>query len=171
MFHCIWINSTAHTYVQFRVDGIHYSSATEMEVYRYSCNGDNRSHFTLHSSAKGVDNFKKAVEKFRIHENSDSHLKARIKCRSLNNPSTNEQLSSQAAKVQAIRRAGLMKQLEAMKFLLRQGIALRGHSEEEGNLYQLLTTWSSDCAGIKSWIEKGKYMSHLITLMGHGILR
>ena len=47
--------------------------------------------------------FKKAVEKFRIHENSDSHLEARIKCRSLNNPSTNEQLSSQAAKVQAIR--------------------------------------------------------------------
>ena len=115
--------------------------------------------------------FKKAVEKFRIHENSDSHLEARIKCRSLNNPSTNEQLSSQAAKVQAIRWAGLMKQLEAMKFLLIQGIALRGHSEEEGNLYQLLTTWSSDCADTKSWIEKGKYMSHLITLMGHDISR
>ena len=64
-----------------------------------------------------------------------------------------------------------MKQLEAMKFLLIQGIALRGHSEEEGNLYQLLTTLSSDCAGSKSWIEKGKYMSHLITLMGHDILR
>ena len=94
----------------------------------------------------------------------------------LNNPSINEQLSSQAAKVQAIRQAGLLKQLEAMKFLLRQGIALRGHSEKEGNLYQLLTAWSGDCAAIKSSIEEGKYMTHeivntLITLMGHKILR
>ena len=125
---------------------------------------------------KGFDNFKKAVQKFRIHENSDSHLEARLKCRSLNNPSINEQLSSEAAKVQGIRRAGLLKQLEAMKFLLRQGIALRGHSEEEGNLYQLLTAWSGDCTAIKSWIEERKYMSHdivneLITLMGHNILR
>ena len=127
-------------------------------------------------SVKGFDNFKKAVQKFRIHENSDSHLEARLKCRSLNNPSINEQLSSEAAKVQGIRRAGLLKQLEAMKFLLRQGIALRGHSEEEGNLYQLLTAWSGDCTAIKSWIEERKYMSHeivneLITLMGHNILR
>ena len=63
-----------------------------------------------------------------------------------------------------------------MKFLLRQGIALRGHSEKEGNLYQLLTAWSGDCAAIKSSIDEGKYMSHeivnkLITLMGHKILR
>ena len=52
-------------------------------------------------------------------------------------------------------------QLEAMKFLLRQGIALRGHSEKEGNLYQLLTAWSGDCAAIKSWIEEGKYICHM----------
>ena len=127
-------------------------------------------------SMKGFDNYKKAVEKFRIHENSDSHLEARLKCKSLNNPSIREQLSSQGAKVQETRRLGLVKQLEAMKFLLRQGIALRGHSEEEGNLRQLLTTWSKDNAVVKSWIEEGKYMSHdivneLITLMGQSILR
>ena len=122
------------------------------------------------------DNYKKAIEKFRIHENSDSHLEARLKCKSLNNPSIQEQLSTQGTKVQETWRLGLMKQLEAMKFLLRQGIALRGHSEEEGNLSQLLTTWSKDNAVLKSWIEEGKYMSHdivnkLITLMGQSILR
>jgi len=127
-------------------------------------------------SLKGFDNYKKAVEKFRIHENSDSHLEARLKCKSLNNPSIQEQLSTQGAKVQENRRLGLVKQLEAMKFLLRQGIALRGHSEEEGNLQQLLKTWSKDNAVIKSWVEEGKYMSHdivneLITLMGQSVLR
>ena len=49
-------------------------------------------------SVKGFDNYKKAVEKFRIHENSDSHLEGRLKCKSLNNPSVQEQLSSQAPK-------------------------------------------------------------------------
>ena len=127
-------------------------------------------------SVKGFDNYKKAVEKFRIHENSDSHLEGRLKCRSLNNPSIQEQLSCQAAKIQETRRLGIVKQLEAMKFLLRQGIALRGHLEEEGNLRQLLIMWSKDNAVIKSWIEEGKYMSHdivneLITLMGQSVLR
>ena len=51
-----------------------------------------------------------------------------------------------------------MKQLEAMKFLLRQSIALRCHSEKEGNLRQLLT-WLKDNAVIKSWIKEGKYVS------------
>ena len=126
-------------------------------------------------SLKGFDNYKKAVEKFRAHENSDSHLEARIKCKSLNNPSIREQISIQGAKVQETRRLGLLKQLEAMKFLLRQGIALRGHSEEEGNLRQLLATWSKENA-VKTWVEEGKFMSHdivneIITLMGQNVLR
>ena len=110
-------------------------------------------------SLKGFDNYKKAVEKFRIHENSDSHMEARLKCKSLNNPSIREQLGTRGAKVQETRRLGLVKQLEAINFLLRQGIALRGHSEE-GNLRQLLTTWSKDNAVVKSWIE-GVYLMTL----------
>ena len=49
------------------------------------------------------------IQKFRINENSDSHLEAKLKC-------TNEQLNSQASEVQAIRRAGLVKQHKRMKF-------------------------------------------------------
>ena len=63
-----------------------------------------------------------------------------------------------------------------MKFLLRQGIALRGHTEEEGNLSQLLAVWSEDNANVKDWMKEGKFMSHdivneLITLMGLKVLR
>ena len=31
-------------------------------------------------TTKGFDNLKKAVEKFRLLENSDTHLEARLKC-------------------------------------------------------------------------------------------
>ena len=69
-----------------------------------------------------------------------------------------------------------MKQLKAMQFLLRQGLALRGHAEKEGNLAQLLLSFSEDDIVLKSWLTDGKYMSHdvvteTICLMGHNILR
>lgn len=59
-----------------------------------------------------------------------------------------------------------------MRFLLRQGIALRGHSEREGNLPQLMV---GDCKILKQWMKAAKYMSHdivneLITMMGHNVL-
>ena len=59
-----------------------------------------------------------------------------------------------------------------MKFLLRQGIVLRGHSEYEGNLPQLLSAWTVTSAILKHWVKERKYMYHdivneLVTLMGH----
>ena len=48
-----------------------------------------------------------------------------------------------SVKVQTQRQMGLLKQLGTMKFLLRQGLSLRGHIEHEGNLPQLLSTWSA----------------------------
>lgn len=66
--------------------------------------------------------------------------------------------------------------LEALRFLLRQGIAIRGHFEEEGNLRQLLLAWSNNCKDLWEWNKEGKYMSHeiineLIKLMGNTVLR
>ena len=63
-----------------------------------------------------------------------------------------------------------------MKFLLRQGIALRGYSENKGNLPRLLSAWTVNSAILKHWVKEGKYMSHdtvneLLTLMGHNALR
>ena len=122
-------------------------------------------------SVNGFDNLKKSLEKLRRYKNSDSHLEAEIKFRSLRNSFVKEQISNQAAKVQATRQAGLLKQLQAMHYILKQGIPLRGHTEEEGNLCQ-----SHNFSVIASWIEQGKYMSHeivneLIMLMGQNVLR
>ncbi len=59
-----------------------------------------------------------------------------------------------------------------MRYLARQGLALRGHEESEGNMLQLLHMWSMHNIDVKGW-QKGKYLSHQIVneLMADHILR
>ena len=90
-------------------------------------------------TTSGLDNIKKALEKFLTHGTSASHTEAIM---IVSRPTVAQQLSNESAKIMADRRLGLLNQLSAMKFLLRQGIALRGHSEYEGNLPQLLSAWT-----------------------------
>ena len=57
--------------------------------------------------------------------------------------------------------------------MLRQGLAIRGHKESEGNFIQLL---SNNCPELKQWLLSNQYLSHdimneLITLMGNTMLR
>ena len=43
--------------------------------------------------------------------------------------------------------------------LLRQGLPIRGHTEQEGNLMQSLCLQSNDDPRIKQWIKDSKYLS------------
>ena len=61
----------------------------------------------------------------------------------------NEQLNSQMKKDQ-VRRQGLLKQLHDLRYLVRQGMTIRGHKEVEGNLHQLLIMWSSFDSQLKT---------------------
>jgi hypothetical protein len=45
-------------------------------------------------------------------------------------------------------------------FLLRQGLALRGHSDENSNLIQLIRLRSIDNIFLKQWIDEKTYLSH-----------
>ena len=56
----------------------------------------------------------------------------------------------------------VLRQISSLKFLLRQGLAIRGHQELEGNLLQLLKLRSEDFLDLKRWIEQRKYFSPLI---------
>ena len=99
-------------------------------------------------------------------------MEAKMKWNLSRRQSIAQQFNSESYKQQDSRRYG---QLTAIKFLLRQGIALRGHVEKEGNLYQLLSAWTKNNDVAKSWIGVGKYMSHdiineLVTIMGQKVL-
>lgn len=54
-------------------------------------------------------------------------------------PSLPERFSTEIRRSQGVRRNALLQQLSCLQFLLRQGLAIRGHGDDlEGNLKQLL---------------------------------
>ena len=70
----------------------------------------------------------------------------------------------------------LLKQLSSLKYMLKQGLAIRGHDDIEGNLLQLLTLKSEDCPELNSWFRDSKYFSpdisnEQIALMGRRVLK
>ena len=86
------------------------------------------------------------------------------------------QLSNQAKQEQKLNRNMLLKQLSSLRYLLRQGLAIRGHVEIEGNLMQLLRLHCEDIPRLKQWLQAKKYLSHdivneQISLMANHILR
>lgn len=88
----------------------------------------------------GFSNWKKATQRFREHEKSVMHHEALMKLAA--NTSISAQLSSQHKQDQKFHLNMLFKLLSCIRFLARQGLALRGHDESllsfGGNLYQLL---------------------------------
>ena len=124
----------------------------------------------------GFDNWKKAKQRFKEHELSQLHIESTMKIKLLQQPSVASQLSRQLTADQAKRREMLLKLLSSIKYLVRQGLPLRGHVKEEGNLIQLLKCRSEDVQGMDSWLESNKYLSHeiineMIKIMALGVLR
>ena len=48
----------------------------------------------------------------------------------------------------------------SLRCLLRQGLAVCGHKESEGNLVHLLRMQSTDCPKLKQWVDDSHYLSH-----------
>ena len=86
----------------------------------------------------GFDNWKKAREKFTVHAQSDVHKEAVLKIELLDQDSVHALITNQAMAEQKVRQQMLLKQLSSLKYLLKQGLAIRGHEDLEGNLLQLL---------------------------------
>ena len=113
--------------------------------------------------AIGFDNWKKAKDKFRTHEKSQIHRDALFAHRAHKQPPVTAQLSNQVLRQQKCYRDFLMTELSSLKYLMRQGLAVRGHKEEEGNLHQLMKCRSDDVPGLSNWLRDGQYLSHEIT--------
>ena len=116
------------------------------------------------------------MEKFSCHDGSHVHREAKLKWITRGTTTIEAQITLQRAQLQITRRQGLLIQLKAIVFLTRQGIAIRGHTESEGNLTQLLHTWSKDNKVVKSFIMENRYTSHqsvneLIEILGLSLLR
>ena len=105
-------------------------------------------------STVGFSNWRKAIQKFRNHSACHAHTEAVTKWQLLQAPPISAQLSTQVQKLQQSRRQALIKQLCCLRYLLRQGLAIRGHTETEGNLYQLLMMMSVHDSEMTRWLNE-----------------
>ena len=108
------------------------------------------------------NNWKKALEKFKNHSLSITHREVVMKWQQLQQPPISSRLNAQTDKLLASQQNALLRKLKAIRLLLCQGLALRGHDDTCGNLHQLLVMVSRDCADVKSWIYDKRYISHEI---------
>lgn len=128
-----------------------------------SCNKDDA------LSKTGFNNWKKALERFEKHQNTTSHRDAVDLVVKI--PSTTkdvgEMLSAGLASQKAESRKVLLTILSSIRYLGRQGLALRGRyktadssdkkgGEIDSNFIQLLRTRAEDNPGILKWMDKAQ---------------
>ena len=103
----------------------------------------------------GFDNWKKAHQRFiKMSNHNYLHKESILKVGLLKQDSMSTLLNKQAIIEQKQHRDQLLKQLSSLRFLLRQGLAVRGHGNLEGNLLQLLKLRSDDYPGLNTWITE-----------------
>ena len=129
----------------------------------------------------GFGSWRKALKRFQEHEKSEMHLEAMERLAAKASSShIGVQLNTHYAAEQKFHKIMLLKLLEVIRFLGRQGLPLRGHCEDvesfEGNLYQLLLLQSKDFPRMRQWLHQKEYISpiiinEIVTLMGQTILK
>ena len=72
------------------------------------------------------------------HEKSVIHRKSVLKLELMKQPTIATQLSIQAKGELKQNQEMLLKQLSSLRYLARQGLAIRGHSENEGKPYAVI---------------------------------
>ena len=114
---------------------------------------------------------------FAKHESCDFHKSTAAAL--ANRVDVADMLSKQAATEKQQNRQHLLKALSSIRFLARQGLALRGDSDEtDSNLHQLLVLRGEDYSAINHFLERQqlKYTAHkvqneLLSIMALQILR
>ena len=132
----------------------------------------------------GFQNWKDGPRGFSKHQSSDCHKEAVEKLVTI--PETTghvgELLNSQLSSDRKENRENFLLILRNIKFLARQGLPLRGASQDGGevdsNFHQLLTVFSEFQPSLQKWLEKkkGKYTSadmqnEMLKVMALQILR
>lgn len=111
----------------------------------------------------GFSNWKHALDTFRSHERGSVHRKAVSSIVShKKGQDVAKMISAKFVQEKKDARVCLLKIIESIRFLAVQGLALRGHTEDNSNFIQLLQLRSLDNPLLKSWMERSRYkwMSH-----------
>lgn len=125
---------------------------------------------------EGFNNWKKAIEHFERHARSGLHKESLQKIQCLKRPGIDVHLNNQHLAALKVRRDNLLILLSSLKYLLRQGLAIRGHEEVNSNLMQLLLLQAKSNSTFQSFINDKHYLSNeiineMIRLMGRTVLQ
>ena len=115
--------------------------------------------------SKGFTYWKEATTAFHKHQSSQCHREANEALIVLPKQTCDvgELLSREHQEEKATNRRMLLKVLQNIRFLARQGLSLRGdHGDADSNFIQLMHLRSVDCPEVESWMTKksNKYTSH-----------
>ncbi|CAF4989653.1 unnamed protein product [Rotaria sp. Silwood1] len=108
----------------------------------------------------GFSDWKNAIARLKKHESSKIHSDCVYLVKQQQKPTVAAQLNLTHQIQQAKRRRMLLTEIQCIKYLLRQGLAIRGHVEDEANLIQLLKLRASDVDGLAEWLKEKNYLSH-----------
>lgn len=115
--------------------------------------------FSDDSSATGFRNWKKGAERLSEHERSDDHRIATTKAnKSYRNIAC--ELDKQVNELYNQRRQGLISHLNTLKTIIRQGIAVRGHTDEDSNIVQFNKDKAIDNPALALFLKENKYLGH-----------
>lgn len=126
---------------------------------------------------KGFSNWKKALERFKMHENCNMHRQAvQSLLSAVSEINVFSMVNSQSAQAKKDARHCLIKIFETVRFLGIQCLPIRGHSESNSNFVQLLHLRSTDCPILKAWLDRPKYkwisheiLSEILSLMSYHV--
>ncbi|XP_028397239.1 zinc finger MYM-type protein 1-like [Dendronephthya gigantea] len=127
--------------------------------------------------AHGFNNWKKAIEKFKSHQKSQTHSLAVRQIAAVKKPSVSAQLVTQMQKDQQLARNSLIKLFTSIRYLLRQGTAFRGHDKSDGNYLQLLKLRTEDDPNLEIYLKRTTNFTsfagqnEMIRLFSHNILQ
>ena len=119
---------------------------------------DNSS-FIFTESATGFCNWKKGVERRMDHNQSENHKNARNQ-KTGSQQTVDCQIDNQVKEQQRLRRQGLVAHLNTLKTLLRQGIAIRGHTDDDSNIIQFNRDKAIAHEGLNLLLKGNQYLSH-----------
>ena len=124
----------------------------------------------------GFRNWKKGRGAFDKHTNSKAHIVAVNKHTHTHN-SVRMQLCSISEKSQEAARSALVKIVSSLRYLARQGLALRGHDNDEGNFKQHLEEKAESDPKLASWLLRNhaytspECQNEILQLMSNAIIR
>ena len=112
---------------------------------------------------KGFWQYKNAKETLRQHESSGAHKLAISIYNQMKEPTIDAQLSNQIKGNQADCRTAMLGVIHAIQLLVRQGLALRGHNDDDGNLRELLQYTSKLSPELAAWLSRAKNVTKYVS--------